>query len=56
MRNNETSGRYGIAFIVGITTAIVTILSLVTTILVLRDKKRKKEDKQLEEYLENTIQ
>ena len=56
MRSNENSGRYGIAFIVGITTAIITILSLVTTILVLRDKKRKKEDKQLEEYLENTIQ
>ena len=56
MKNNENSSRYGVAFIIGITTAMITILSLVTAVLVLRDKKRKKEDKQLEEYLENTIQ
>jgi len=56
MRKNESENKYGAAFIIGIATAIITILSLVTTILVLKDKKKKKEDKQLEDYLENTIQ
>jgi hypothetical protein len=36
--------------------AIVTVLSLTTAIFVLCDKKKKKEEKELEDYLENSIQ
>lgn len=51
-RNNN----YGLTLVVGTVAAIITIMSLAVTIFVLLDRKRKKEDKELEEYLESTIQ
>lgn len=51
MRNNKDN----LAFVIGVITRLVTILSLTVAIVALFDKKKKKEEKELEEYLEASI-
>ena len=51
MRNNKDN----LAFVIGVITCLVTILSLTVAIVALFDKKKKKEEKDLEEYLEASI-
>ena len=51
MKNNKDN----LAFVIGVITCLVTILSLTVAIVALFDKKKKKEEKELEEYLEASI-
>ena len=51
MKNNRDS----LAFVIGIFTCIITILSLAVAIFALADKKKKKEEKELEDYLDVSI-
>ena len=48
------SSKYSLAFVIGVVTSIVTVLSLTVAIVALIDKK-KKEDRELEEYLDASI-
>lgn len=45
----------GFAMFMGTLTTLVTVLSLVLAICVILDRKKKKEDLELEEYLEGAI-
>ena len=54
MRNNNN--KCSLAFIIWVVASIVTILSLCVAALSLVDKKKKREEKELEEYLEATIE
>lgn len=47
--------RYGLVVIIGIITSIVTVASIVLATFWFLDRKKKKEDKELEEYLETSI-
>lgn len=47
--------RCGITIIVGIITSILTVAAIVATALWLLDRKKKREDRELEEYLEASI-
>jgi len=51
----SNNSKCSLAFIIGIVTSIVTVLSLTVACLALLDKKKKREEKELEEYLETTI-
>lgn len=51
MRNSKDN----LAFVVGVVTSIVTVLSLIVAIFALIDKKKKREEKELEEYLDASI-
>lgn len=48
--------KYRYSIIIGVLTAIFTLVGLITGICILVDKKKKKEDEELEDYLENVIQ
>ncbi len=52
MRNNN---RCGLTIVIGIITSLITIMSLAIAVFIILDKKKKKEDRELEEYLESTI-
>lgn len=45
----------GITIAIGVITSIITIMSLAIAMFVILDHKKKKEDRELEEYLESTI-
>ena len=47
--------RCGITVIVGIITSIITVASIVAAALWLLDRKKKREDRELDEYLEASI-
>ena len=51
----ENRNRCGLTIIVGIIASFITIMSLAIAMFVILDKKKKKEDRELEEYLESTI-
>ena len=53
MKNNNKYS--SLAFIIGVFTSIVTVLSLTVAIFTLVDKKKKREEKELEEYLDTSI-
>ncbi|BED93064.1 MAG: hypothetical protein RsTaC01_1020 [Candidatus Paraimprobicoccus trichonymphae] len=46
----------GLFFIFGIVGAFLTFVSIVTAVYIFMDKKRRKEDKQVKDYLDNSIQ
>lgn len=52
VRNNKSSN---LAFIVGVVTSVITIMSLAIAMFALFDRKKKKEDKELQDYLETSI-
>ena len=54
MKNNNSS-RDSLAFLIGVVTSIVTVLSLFVALFALIDKKKKKEERELEEYLDASI-
>lgn len=47
--------RCGITIIVGIITSVLTVATIVAAALWLLDRKKKREDRELEEYLESSI-
>ena len=47
--------KFGFTIMIGIITSMFTILSVAVAIFVILDKKKKREDRELEEYLESTI-
>ena len=47
--------RCGMTIIVGVITSIITVAAIVATTLWLLDRKKKREDRELEEYLEASI-
>lgn len=51
----ENRNRCGLTIAIGIITSIITIMSLTVAMFVLLDRKRRREDRELEEYLESTI-
>lgn len=51
MKNSKCS----LAFVIGVITSVITVLSLTVAIFALIDKKKKKEDRELEEYLDASI-
>ncbi len=52
----KESNNCGLGIIIGILAAIATIASATVAVVLFLDRKRKKEDKELEEYLESSIQ
>ncbi len=52
MRNRD---RCGFTIIIGIITSVITIVSVAAAIFLILDHKKRKADKELEEYLESTI-
>lgn len=53
----KEKGNSAVVLIAGIVTSVITIMSLAITLFVIMDKKkRKKEEKELEDYLETSIQ
>ncbi len=53
MKNNSKTN--SLAFILGVVTSVITVLSLTVSIFVLLDRKKKKEDKELQDYLDTSI-
>jgi hypothetical protein len=51
----ENKNKCGLTIAVGIITSIITVVSLAIGVFMILDKKRKREEKELEEYLESTI-
>lgn len=51
----KTENRCALTIVIGIITSLVTVLSLAIIVFVFFDRKRKKEEIELEEYLESTI-
>jgi hypothetical protein len=51
----EKKNTISFAFLVGIIASLVTIASVVASVLIIIDKKKKREDKELDEYLESSI-
>ena len=51
----KEKNRCGLTIIVGIITSIITVASIVVAGLWLLDRKKKREDRELEEYLEASI-
>ena len=47
--------RCGITIIVGIITSVITVASILVAAWWLLDRKKKREDRELEEYLETSI-
>ena len=47
--------RCGVTIIVGIITSVITVASIIAMGLWLLDRKKKREDRELEEYLETSI-
>ena len=47
--------RYSLTIIIGIITSIITVASIVAAALWIIDRKKKREDRELEEYLETSI-
>ena len=54
--SKESKNSYGLGVILGIITAIATVAATTVAIFMFLDRKKKKEDKELEEYLETSIQ
>lgn len=50
-RNNKR----GFMTLLGIVTSVATIISLISAVLIIMDRKKKKDDRELEEYLEAAI-
>ena len=50
--NNKTGS---LAFIIGVITSVITVMSLAVAIFALFDRKKKKEDKELQDYLDTSI-
>lgn len=54
MKYNKDSGN--LAFVLGVVTSVVTILSLAVALFAILDRKKKeKEDRELQEYLDTSI-
>ena len=53
MKNNNKTG--SLAFIIGVITSVITVMSLAVAIFALFDRKKKKEDKELQDYLDTSI-
>ncbi|MBQ3093365.1 MAG: hypothetical protein IJC57_03830 [Clostridia bacterium] len=53
MKNNNKTG--SLAFIIGVITSAITVMSLAVAIFALFDRKKKKEDKELQDYLDTSI-
>jgi hypothetical protein len=51
----RNESRCGLTIAVGLITSIITLMSLAIAIFVILDKKKRKEERELEEYLEGTI-
>lgn len=51
----KEKNRCGLTIIIGIITSVVTVASIVAAALWLLDRKKKREDRELEEYLETSI-
>ena len=51
----ERRGNYGFARFWGVVTSVIAIMSLAITAIVVLDKKKKKEERELEDYLETSI-
>lgn len=51
----KEKNRCGITIIVGIITSIITVASIVAAAFWIIDRKKKREDRELEEYLETSI-
>ena len=47
--------RYSLNIIIGIITSIITVASIVAAAFWIIDRKKKREDRELEEYLETSI-
>ena len=54
--SKESKNSYGLGVILGIITAIATVAATTVAIFMFLDRKKKKEDRELEEYLETSIQ
>ena len=52
----ESSNSCGLGVIIGILTAIATVASVTAAVVLFLNQKKKKEDRELEEYLETSIQ
>ena len=46
---------YCTAILIGIVASLFTIISVVTAVMIMLDRKKKREDKELEDYLETSI-
>ncbi len=60
MKNKEgeiimKNSKDNLAFVIGVITSVVTVLSLIVAIFALIDRKKKREEKELEEYLDASI-
>lgn len=51
----KEKSRCGVTIIVGIITSVITVASIVAATLWILDRKKKREDRELEEYLETSI-
>ncbi|MDO4199461.1 MAG: hypothetical protein Q4D57_01695 [Clostridia bacterium] len=51
----KEKNRCGLTIIIGIITSLVTVASIVVATLWILDRKKKREDRELEEYLETSI-
>lgn len=51
----ENKNKISFALLVGIIASLVTIASVVASVLIIMDRKKKREDKELDEYLESSI-
>ena len=51
----ERRGNYGFAIFWGVVTSVIAIMSLAITAIVVLDKKKKEEERELEDYLETSI-
>ena len=52
---SESSGSYGFAIFWGVVTSVIAIMSLAITAIVVLDKKKKKEKRELEDKHETRI-
>lgn len=51
----KEKNRCGVTIIIGIITSIITVASILAAAWWLLDRKKKREDRELEEYLETSI-
>lgn len=51
----KEKNKCGLTIVIGIITSIITVASIVVAALLIIDRKKKREDRELEEYLETSI-
>lgn len=51
----QNKNRCHLTIIVGIITSVLTVASILAAIWIILDRKKKREDKELDEYLETSI-